>query len=117
MTFTAQDLQKALHDNNGKPIKPSKETVVGYGYNAQLVHDVTLLTCVAKKIIHKQSHKNQYFLALNRSGGLFIPQGTTESGRSSWINCNEDQFNTYLGCLRSGNTFALRGLKDELNIL
>jgi hypothetical protein len=117
MTFTKEDLQAAVHDCSGKSVVPEEISVQGWGAKGLPVSDTLSKTCYARMVVNSSDiAKNEYFIALNKDGGLFIPFETTDQGRSEWIKCSYQQMEMYLNMLKTGITFDARTLRDQLRI-
>jgi hypothetical protein len=114
--FTPENMARAVHDCNGKPISSEKGVVTGYGTRGQVMSDTTSTKCFARQVIFTDVNKNEYYIGTGRENRLFDPSQTIEYGRTGWIKCNKPQFDTYLTVLKTGQTFELRRLKSELNI-
>jgi hypothetical protein len=114
--YTPEDMAKAVHDCNGNPVTSEESVVTGYGVKGRKIPDVTSTQCFAKQVMYTDVNKNEYFIATNRVGGLFMPDQVTEHGRTGWRRCDRVQFNTYLTALKTGNMFEMGRLKNELQI-
>lgn len=118
MSFSPEDIAACIHDTNGNVVVPSTELdITGFDSHGRSVSDITSVQCLARRVIDPANPQScEFFIASNRSGGLYNPFGATDY-RAGWIKCTRDQFDRYLACLRSGQQFDMRALKDELQLM
>ena len=116
-TFSPEDIASTCHDTQGNPITHDRGITQGYNAGGQEMNDITNVQCLCYKTEYPSNPaKNEYYLALNRGGGLYDPIGTTDFGRSGVIKCQRQQFEQYLNVLRTGTKFELRSIRDALHI-
>ena len=114
--FTPEDMARAVRDCNGNPVTSEEGVVTGYGFKGYEISDTTSTQCLCRQVIFTDRSKNEYYLGIGRDNRLYDPTQMIDGGRLGWIRCDASQFHTYLRALKTGNTFELGQIRNELNI-
>jgi len=114
--FGPEDMAAAVHDCSGNKVVTDEGVTTGYDIKCKAGIDPSSKQCYAYKTVYTDATRNMYWIALDKNGAIFdATKGSIGmNGRENYISCSEAQFETYLAVLRTGVTFELRRLKDEL---